>query len=130
MTDHAGSLQGLRILVVEDVVLVAEVICDELEYCGCTIVGPVTRLQPAVALARNEALLDGAVLDLRLDGELSFPVCAVLRERGIPFVFLTGYDDGAVFPPEYERVPRLQKPLRGPEFIAFVTAHLIPTSGP
>ena len=123
MTDDAGILQGLRILVVEDVVLVAELICDQLEECGCAIVGPVASLRPALLLARDETL-DGAILDVHLDGELSFAVAAVLRERDIPFVFLTGYDDRNIFPPEYDQVPCLRKPIRGPELIAFLTGHL------
>jgi hypothetical protein len=55
------------------------------------------------------APLDGAVLDIKLAGELSFPVAAALIERDIPFLFLTGYDD-LVVPPQYRAMRRLEKP--------------------
>ena len=74
------------------------------------MVGPVPRLQRALELARGEPL-DGAILDVNLAGELSFPVAAALGERGIPYFFLTGYDDIALFPPEYRSQARLMKPF-------------------
>lgn len=37
--------------------------------------------------------LDGAFLDINLAGEYYFAVAELLHERGVPFVFLTGYDD-------------------------------------
>lgn len=104
------DLHGLRILVVEDSLLVAEVILDVLQDCGCDIVGPASRVQQAVALVQQNAL-DGALLDMNLAGELCFPVAAALTERRVPFVFLTGYDEAAV-PPEYRGVPRMTKPFQ------------------
>lgn len=29
----------------------------------------------------------------------------------MPFFFLTGYDDGAIIPPQFREVPRLAKPF-------------------
>ncbi|HJU20252.1 MAG TPA: response regulator [Stellaceae bacterium] len=105
------TLQGLSILVVEDVLLVAEAIGDGLESYGCTVVGPVARLEPALALAR-EAPLDGAVLDVNLAGRSSAPIAEILSQRGIPFVFVTGYGADTALPPEYRNVPRLTKPFQ------------------
>jgi FixJ family two-component response regulator len=51
------------------------------------------------------------VLDLNLGGELSFPIAVTLAERGIPFVFLTGYDDIAVLPEQFRKVERILKPF-------------------
>ena len=116
-------LKGLRILVVEDVLLIAEVIRDELEDCGCEVVGPVPRLQPALEMARKEAL-DGAVIDVNLHGELGFPIGAILRDRHIPYVFLTGYDGSSTFPPEHRESPRLGKPFRSAQFVDFMSRHL------
>ncbi len=129
------DLRGLRILVVEDTLLVAEVILDVLHECGCDILGPASRVQQAVALVRANDM-DGALLDMNLAGELCFPVAAALTERGIPFVFLTGYDEAAV-PPEYRGVPRMTKPfqvrelalLAASRFRARGASHL-PTRGP
>ena len=63
---------------------------DILVSLGHEIVVIAPRLNQACALARN-ANIDLAVLDLNLAGEPSFPVAAILRERAIPFLFMTGY---------------------------------------
>ena len=110
MAEDCVELKGLKVLVVEDVLLVAEVISEALEMSGCDIVGPVARLDRALALAR-EAPLDGAVLDVNLAGKPSFPIAEVLERRGIPFMFVTGYDAETALPPEYRDIPRLAKPF-------------------
>lgn len=110
MAGDTAILRGLRILVVEDAFLVAIDICAQLEDCGCRVIGPAGRLGKALDLARKEPL-DGALLDLNLAGDLSFPVAAALDARNIPYVFLTGYDSVNMFPREYRDVPRLAKPF-------------------
>jgi len=85
--------------------------------------GPVAHLADAAKLAR-EASLDGAVLDVNLAGERSFPVAAILRERHVPYVFLAGYDSDDVFPPEYRQAPRLGKPFRYQDLIDLMMAQM------
>ncbi len=109
---------------VEDMFLVADVIDMVLQDRGCQVVGPVPRLQRALELARGEPL-DGAILDVNLAGELSFPVAAALAERGIPFFFLTGYDDVALFPPEYRSQARLMKPFEDDALERMVARELV-----
>jgi DNA-binding response OmpR family regulator len=104
------SLNGLRILVVEDMFLVAEDLSDTLQGWGCDVVGPAARVDDALRLVDVEQL-DGAVLDVNLGDEFCFPVAQALREKGTPFLFLTGYDMASAFPPEFEAVPRLSKPV-------------------
>jgi len=96
-------------LVVEDNLLIAEALCDLLETCGCSVCGPASDLARSRALIEWEQL-DGALLDINLGGSLSFPLAALLEERGIPFVFVTGYDDGVLFPVEFKEVRRISKP--------------------
>jgi DNA-binding response OmpR family regulator len=108
-TVDAPDLNGLRILVVEDTLLVAEMIEDALHDFGCDVIGPAPRLQRGLALA-GEARLDGALLDVNLAGERCFPIADALAARGIPFAFLTGYGDAGI-PAEYRGVPRLAKPF-------------------
>lgn len=55
--------------------------------------------------------LDGAVLDVNLQGERSFPLAEHLIARDVPFVFLTGYDSATVFPDQFRDAPRLSKPV-------------------
>ncbi|HZT87182.1 MAG TPA: response regulator [Stellaceae bacterium] len=107
----AAALDGLKILVVEDLLLVADVISEGLADSGCDVVGPVARLEAGLALAR-QAPLDGAVLDVNLAGDSSVPIAEVLHDRGIPYLFVTGYDAETALPPEYRGAPRLTKPFR------------------
>src|SRR3990170_2051669 len=86
MTDPAG----LKVLVVEDEGPVALLIEDMLLDLGCEIAASAAELDRACNLART-AMIDFAVLDLNLGGESAVPVGHILRERGIPFVFSTGY---------------------------------------
>ena len=117
MAQAGKSLNGVRILVVEDNFLAAEVVRDLLESDGCAVVGPVGRIADALRLAEHEAL-DGAILDVNLNGERCFPIALALRQRGVPFVFLTGYDDEAIIPVELRPARRLGKPVFGPQLMA------------
>ena len=110
------AFTGLRILVVEDNFLAAEVVRDMLESNGCTVVGPVGRIADGLRLAEQEAL-DGAVLDVNLNGDWCFPIAEALRRRDVPFIFLTGYDDAAIIPVELQPARRLSKPVLGPHLI-------------
>lgn len=110
------DLSGLRILVVEDMLLVAEEISAELRSCGCDVVGPAGRLKEGLGLAEEERL-DGAFLDVNLGGEYCFPIAAALRSRDVPVVFLTGYTEAGLFPPEFRDNPRIGKPFDGAELV-------------
>jgi hypothetical protein len=68
----------------------------------------------------NAALVvDGAILDINLGGETSFPVADVLRERGIPFVLATGYDE-ATIPQPYLNVLHFEKPADMQEVVQVI----------
>ena len=79
-----------KVLIVEDETLIAMLVEDMLVDLGYEVLGPATRLQRALDMAREESF-DVALLDINLASEQSFPVALVLRERGIPFIFATGY---------------------------------------
>ena len=110
MATAAKSLNGLRILVVEDNFLAAEVVRDALEHNGCTVIGPVGRVADGLHLVEQEKL-DGAVLDINLNGDRCFPIAQALKGRSVPFVFLTGYDSSSVIPAELQATRRLGKPV-------------------
>jgi CheY-like chemotaxis protein len=103
----------LRILVVEDEMLVAMNIEDMLLELGHEVAGLASRLGPALALAR-ESRFDAAMLDVNLAGEPSFPVADLLAERGIPFLFATGYGRQGI-EERFHACPILQKPFRAAE---------------
>jgi DNA-binding response OmpR family regulator len=120
---HEPNLRGLRVLVVEDTFLVAQLIADQLEEAGCTIVGPAPRVERGLALAAEEPL-DGALLDINLGGELCFPIAEILLQRGVPIAFLTGYGE-ATLPAAYRQMPRLAKPFQLTELIEVVRCHFV-----
>lgn len=122
MASDTKPLRDLRVLIVEDSFLVAVDACAHLESCGCKVVGPVACLTTALDLARREPL-DGVLLDVNLDGELSFPVAAALDARNVPYVFLTGYDADDIFPREYRDAPRLAKPFEHHHLVRTLTEH-------
>ena len=108
------GLQGRRILLVEDDMLIAMMLDEFLRQLGCEPVGPAARLTRAVELAAGAAI-DGAVLDLNVNGEPVYPVAAELARRGIPFVFVTGYSAAHVSEAYRDR-PLLRKPFESEEF--------------
>lgn len=103
------GLAGRRILVVEDEALIALEIEESLQDMGCVIVGPASKLEEALRLARDEAL-DAAILDVTIRGGKVFPVAGQLLARQIPFALASGYGDWAL-PEDLRDQPRLTKPF-------------------
>jgi len=101
--------QRLRVLVVEDEMLLAMVMEDALLDSGCEVVGPVARVAEGVRIANSERL-DGAILDINVAGTNVFPVARELAQRNIPFMFVSGYGEENM-PREWRNRPRLQKPV-------------------
>jgi two-component system, response regulator PdtaR len=120
--ESAASEPRARVLVVEDEMLVALDLEAALRGLGYEVVGPYPRLDKAVAAARGEAL-DGAILDVNLNGQEVFPAADELAARGIPFLLATGYA-AAVIPECYRDRPRLKKPFARRQVAEAVTALL------
>jgi DNA-binding response OmpR family regulator len=111
-----ANLAGLRVLVVEDEMLIAMLIEDVLADYHCIVVGPFNSVPDALEAAVSENI-DLAVLDVNVAGTKIYPVAETLDGRGIPFLLLSGYGDSAV---PFDR-PRWQasvKPFRTNELIA------------
>jgi CheY-like chemotaxis protein len=104
-----SGLAGLRVLVVEDEPVVAMYLEDLLEALGCETIGPASRLGEGMVLAEAGGF-DAAILDINLGGERSTPIAQMLRDRGLPFAFASGYG----VPPEGfgDGVPMIEKPYR------------------
>ncbi len=107
-----------RVLVVEDEALIAIVIEDALAELGCEMVGPASSLEAALRLAREEPL-DAAFLDVTIRGGDVFPVAEILLQRGVPFVFSSGYDDWAL-PDAFRGHRRLTKPFTDTELATMI----------
>jgi CheY-like chemotaxis protein len=109
-----------RILVVEDEAMISMLLEDMVLDCGGEPVGPVARFDDALALA-HKTEFGVAVLDLNLNGTLSYPIAEVIRERGIPVIFATGYGaDGLL--DRFSDCPTLQKPFSQQDFAEAVAA--------
>ena len=111
----ARSLEGLRVLVVEDDYLISLLFDDMLTSAGCVVVGPLPRLTDALEAAAKERC-DAAVLDVNLGCERVYPVAKILAERHVPFIFVTGYS-GDALPREYAEQPRIAKPFKAAQLL-------------
>ena len=103
-------LSGRRVLVVEDESLVAMLLETILEDMGCAPVGPASTVEDGLAMAGDSVQLDAALLDVNVAGQQVFPVAEALRDRGVPFVFSTGYGEGGL-PDAWRGHPTIQKPF-------------------
>ena len=107
---EGAAFDGLRVLIVEDEALVTMLIEDALTDFGCEIVGLAAHLDEAMEKARS-LRLDAAILDVNLNGDLTYPVAQALYDRGIPFIFATGYGI-AGRPENFGSAPVLTKPFQ------------------
>jgi DNA-binding LytR/AlgR family response regulator len=107
---NSSSLRGRVVLVVEDDYFQAVEIRAACTENGAVVLGPVGRLDEALALINDAARIDGAVLDINLHEAKIFPVADILHNRGVPFVFATGYERAAI-PARFANVPKCEKPI-------------------
>lgn len=114
-TKSDRRLEGRRVLVVEDEMILALDLSDIVESFG-SIVVVAARVSKALA-ALKEARFDCAVLDLNLGGEMVYPVAVELDRLGIPYLFTTGYGaDGLA--PEFHSRTVIAKPYTQSEVFA------------
>lgn len=108
-TDAASdSLDGLKILLVEDQLVIAMDAEMMLSGKGASTIE--TAGSPAEALRKLSRFTpDAAVLDVNLGTETSLSVAEELSRRNIPFVFATGYGDNIMVPQSFG-APTVRKP--------------------
>ena len=110
-----GSTSGLkrsgkpRVLLVEDETLVAMMIQECLVEFGYQVVGPICTASEAAAKVKD-GHFEAAVLDINLGDGTVYPIADILTARGVPFVFVTGYDADSV-ETQFRKTPILQKPI-------------------
>jgi CheY-like chemotaxis protein len=105
-----NNLNGLKVLVVEDEMLVSMLLEDMLAGLGCLVVGPAAELDEAMKLAES-AEIDLALLDVNLGGKPIFPVADALKARGVPFAFASGYGEAGLTD-SHRGAAVIQKPFR------------------
>ncbi len=106
---QANGPEARRVLLVEDEALVAMMIQDFLIENGHAVIGPISRASEALSAAK-EGDFDAAVLDVNLGDGMIYPVAEILAKRGVPFVFVTGYEADTI-DDRFSEVPVLQKPI-------------------
>lgn len=106
----AGGAEGGLILIVEDELLVAMELKAGLEQLGWGVLGPAATADEALTLLAGDRQPDAAILDINLAGKLVFPLAELLRARGVPFVFCTGYEEVGD-DERYRDTPVVRKPV-------------------
>lgn len=121
-----SPFSGRSVLVVEDEMLVAWLLEDMLVDLGCVVIGPAASVKQALAMIEaNANAIDVAVLDVNLNGEMSYPIADALAACGVPFVFVTAYDKDRMLD-GYQNFPVLQKPFHRAELSATLARLLTP----
>ena len=109
-------LTGQRVLVLEDDYYLASDAANAVREAGGTVVGPFANERSAleeIASMRPTA----ALLDVNLGNGPSYEAARVLARRGVPFIFMTGYDD-EVIPKEFAAIARLRKPVESMQMVS------------
>jgi len=87
-------MQAIKILVVEDDLLIGEDIVASLRDLGYAVTGPITNVKEARSMLLS-CDFDLLLIDIGLEGEHDGIVLAgfVKEEKKIPFIFLTSHDE-------------------------------------
>ncbi|MFC0103655.1 response regulator [Sphingopyxis terrae] len=101
-------LRGKTIFVVEDEYFIAADLSRALVNAGAEVIGPLADLDAAMKRAREHSL-DAAILDINLEGRMSYPLVDLLGEDNVPMLLLTGYDQGSL-PAACRQAPCICKP--------------------
>lgn len=113
-----ADFSGQRLLVVEDEWTTATEIELALRRNGAAVVGPIRTVEDALQVIDSENGLDGAILDLNLEGEVAYAVADELLNRRIPVLLATGYGEN-VIPAKYRELPRCSKPFDPADIVRY-----------
>jgi CheY-like chemotaxis protein len=101
---------GLKVFVVEDEAMIRMLVGDMLEELGHGVSAETGDINQAIQLAQS-AEYDVAILDVNVNGSAVTPVAEMIKARGLPFIFATGYGSDGV-PEGFRDRPALQKPFQ------------------
>jgi PAS domain S-box-containing protein len=104
---RAIHISGLKLLIVEDALLLALELEAGLTEAGAEVLASAADVEEAMLMV--DLPIDAAVLDANLNGASVLPVAQALAKRGVPFVFATGYGDGKALPFDFD-APVIRKP--------------------
>lgn len=109
MSDALESLQGLRILLVEDDPLICLDLETSLAELGADVKAASEIAGALHIVATSE--LDFAVLDFELGMETSEPIARAAGARNVPFLYLSGYSERDGHFARWPGIDVLVKPL-------------------
>jgi DNA-binding response OmpR family regulator len=95
--------------VLEDEPLIAFMVRDWLAELGYETAGPAPSVRSALEIIAASNV-DGAILDVSLNGEDCYPVADALLKAGVPIAFATGHGTKGV-EPRYKDALMLPKPF-------------------
>jgi len=121
------SLEGLRILIVEDNPYIALALEDMLAEHGLVVAGVAGTMDDALLLAAS-APLDLALLDVNIGEKKIDPVAEALLARGIPFIFTTGCGRAGL-PEAFVDRPIVEKPFYIEEILQALQSLPPPAAG-
>jgi DNA-binding response OmpR family regulator len=119
------NLIPIRTMIVEDDILLALDLADALRGAGHEIIGPFSSVDAALK-GVNADRPQIAILDIDLNGHLSFPVADALARKNVPFLWLSA-SSPEIVPERYRVQPFLSKPF-ATHGILRVMANLLTTS--
>jgi DNA-binding response OmpR family regulator len=102
----SALLDGKRALLLEDDGLIAANTVSDLVEVGASV-EVVATCRDGLRLLGEQGF-DFAVLDIKLVDETSYALASQLRRRGVPFLFISGYDQARA---DFADVTLLQKPF-------------------
>lgn len=114
--DPARVPPPLRILILEDEILVARHLAQEIRDLGHCPLGPFSCVDDAIL---SDLRPDAAILDICVGPERSFALATEFQRRAIPFLFYSGYERAIL--PEHLKAARL---FRKPSPTAALVAYL------
>jgi DNA-binding response OmpR family regulator len=113
----SSELAGLRILIVEDDPIIALDVAETLTDAGAIVIGPAHTVTQALKLV-DGGRLDAAVLDYRLEREVSSPIADWLGRICVPYLFHTS--SRAEPQAAYPHVPIIDKPTHREVLVALI----------
>ena len=112
--ETAGLLTGVRFLIIEDEIAQALLLREMLSNMGGIVLDTAFGYDQARNAVHRDAF-DCVILDINLNGTLSFPIAETLKGRGIPFVLCTAYADGVDAYPDASNISWVDKPVQSEE---------------
>jgi two-component sensor histidine kinase len=119
---RGARIEGMKVIIVEDAILLAMELEAGLQEAGVEVIGSAALVDEAMALVDEP--MDAAVLDCNLNGESVIPVAEALAARGVPFLFATGYGESRGAPEGFD-APIIRKPYD----VAQITSALADITG-